>query len=269
MTPPDVATPAPPVQEEGSRVGYLDRVSATESARAYKARIVEFLGLRPGDHVLDVGCGTGDDARALAAVVGAGGRAVGIDVDPRMVAEAWRRSAAESLPVEFRLGDVHRLAFAEATFAGCRADRVFQHLEDPDRALDEMGRVTAPGGRIVVGDVDWGTLAVDSPDRELTRRVVAFTDGRWARQGWAGRRLRGLFRRHGLREVSVHAASVVLTDLALADQLWNLRRIVQQARDEGALSAAEAEGWWAGLERAQATGEFFGAVTGFVARGIR
>jgi ubiquinone/menaquinone biosynthesis C-methylase UbiE len=65
----------------------------------------------PASWLLDVGCGTGGDVRALAELVGPRGQVVGIDSSEVMIAEARSRSAVAGLATEFRVGDAHHLRF--------------------------------------------------------------------------------------------------------------------------------------------------------------
>src|SRR5689334_1757531 len=83
------------------RLRFLDEESAKPAMRWARERSFERLGLAAGAHILDVGCGTGDAARAMAARVAPGGRVIGVDVDPLMIAEATRRSAGGDAFVEF------------------------------------------------------------------------------------------------------------------------------------------------------------------------
>lgn len=69
-------------------VQYLDTVAQLDYMRAVKREITERLELRAGDLVLDAGCGTGDDARAMALCVGPNGRVVGLDIREETLAEA-------------------------------------------------------------------------------------------------------------------------------------------------------------------------------------
>ena len=101
-------------------VRYLDTAIARSSMQFFEQRIVERLGLRSGGKYLDVGCGTGDDVRAMAQQVGTDGWIVGVDSSETMIAEARRRSEGVSLPIEFRLGRAEQLEFADATFDGSR-----------------------------------------------------------------------------------------------------------------------------------------------------
>lgn len=254
--------------DPGAFVGYLDAVSGHEAVRAYKQQTYALLGLHPGDRVLDVGCGTGDDARALASLVTPDGCVTGVDTSETMVEAAWRRSREGGLPVEFRAGDAHRLEFPDGAFDGARADRVFQHLDDPERALAELIRVTRPGGRIVVADTDWGTLAVDGPDRQTTSAVLAEVAAA-IRNPWMGRQAFGMFGRAGLAGVTVVAGTAVVTDYAQADRLFHLSEGARRARESEAITEEAAANWIRGIEEANRAGRFCCAVTGFIVAGRR
>ena len=222
--------------------------------------------MRDGSRLLDVGCGTGDDAMALAELVGTSGQVFGVDSSAVMIEAARQRAAGLALPVSFTVGDAHRLAFADDTFDGCRADRIFQHLAQPDQALAELVRVAKPGAAVVVVDPDWETLVIDALDPAVTRRVVAaICDDH--RHGRMGRQLPRLFRRAGLVEVGVVPVTPTIGDYALADQLFGLGEGLERARASGAVSAAEAENWVRGLQAADRAGEFFSAMSGFIVSG--
>lgn len=91
---------------------YLDAFSAEASFQALKQQTFSLLALTAGESVLDVGCGTGDDIRALAEIVGPHGRAVGVDVSQAMLAEARRRGGPELFH-----GSADQLRFPDATLA--------------------------------------------------------------------------------------------------------------------------------------------------------
>ena len=122
------------------------------------------LALGPGDRLLDVGCGIGDVALALAEDVVPGGHVVAVDAS-RVMLDRARQEAADNgaRPVLFRHGDAFDLGEPDASFTAVRSERVLQWLDDPERAVREMGRVLAPGGRLSLIDTDWRTLAHDAP----------------------------------------------------------------------------------------------------------
>src|SRR5687767_10893812 len=75
-----------------------------------------YLDVQEGNHVLDVGAGTGDLTQPLARMVGPSGHVVGVDYSQTMVDEARRRAEQAGSPVEFHQGDIHHLEFRENTF---------------------------------------------------------------------------------------------------------------------------------------------------------
>jgi ubiquinone/menaquinone biosynthesis C-methylase UbiE len=245
-------------------VRFLDAVAADESFQSYKRQTFELLGLEAGQRVLEVGCGTGDDARAMAGRVAPGGSVVAVDSSQAMLEVARRRAEGAGLAVEFRPGDAQQLEFADDTFDACRCDRIFVHLDDPLRALTEMRRVARPGGRVLVYEGDFETLTLDLPDRLLTRRVVnAYCDG--LRDGWRARRLPWLFRQAGLRDVEVVPAVLRLA-YPVAMQLAG-PVTVERARAAGIVTPAEGEAYLAAARAAEEEGRFFSTLTGFIVLG--
>jgi SAM-dependent methyltransferase len=73
-------------------VRFVDAANEMASVQACKRRMEAMLQPRVGQRILDLGCGTGDDARALARLVAPGGRVVGVDNSEVMLAEARRRA---------------------------------------------------------------------------------------------------------------------------------------------------------------------------------
>ncbi|MGZ6952837.1 MAG: methyltransferase domain-containing protein [Acidimicrobiia bacterium] len=123
--------------------------------------------LRPGQELLDVGCGPGNITIDLAARV-APGRVVGIDAAADVV-EAAR--AANTLPdqVSFAVGSVYELEHADASFDVVHAHQVLQHLSDPVAALREMCRVVRPGCVVAARDSVYASFAWAPDDPLLTR----------------------------------------------------------------------------------------------------
>ncbi len=249
-----------------SYVRYLDNVQRQDAIRSFKRQTFEMLDLQRGQRVLEVGCGAGDDAQTMAHMVAPTGRVIGIDSSNAMIAESERRSRDLGLPVEFKVGDAHSLEFASGWFHRARADRVFQHLEDPERALAEMLRVTRSGGRIVVADTDWGTLAVDSSDPATTTEVLKEVAS-VIRNPWMGRELFGIFGRAGLEEVTVSSGTAVITDYGLADNLFHLSDALRRARESGTVTERAATDWWRCQQEAAAAGRFCSALSGFIVAG--
>jgi ubiquinone/menaquinone biosynthesis C-methylase UbiE len=243
-------------------VSYLDSVSALEFIQAYKNQTYNLMKVEEGHCVLDIGCGSGDDALKLVEMVGANGRVVGIDYSEVMISEAQKRTEESNLPLEFRVGDVYNLEEADSTFDSCRSDRVFQHLTDPQRALAEMVRVTRPGGRIVVFDPDWETLVVDAPNRSLTRKLVnSICDDR--HNGWAGRQLVKYFKQASLTDLIAIPTAVIVPDYATANQIFHFSVAAEALQKSDEVSASQVKDWLNALVQADEIGQFFSSMTGY------
>jgi ubiquinone/menaquinone biosynthesis C-methylase UbiE len=244
-------------------IQYLDAGNALEDIKRLKRVMISQLELRDGLHLLDIGCGTGDDVWALAQLVGPHGRTVGIDLSAEMIAEAQHRHAAAGLSVAFVEGDAQHLAFAEASFDRCRAERLLMHLDHPENALAEMVRVVRPGGRVVVFDMDWGMVFVDSPSQGATRKILqALSDG--MKHGWIGRSLARLFQAAGLVGVTCMPHAVHM-DYAFARRLFD--GYLTKVQAAGGVSADELTNWWQHLEQAEAAGQFHVGQLGFIVSG--
>lgn len=237
-------------------ISYLDDVTriAAEGKRAGYAA----LQLQPGMAALDVGCGTGEDVRALAELVGAQGRVAGVDFSQAMIDEAIARGVPAN--AEYRQASATQLPYADETFDAVRAERVFQHLEHPEAAARELYRVAKPGAVVMLLDQDWETLVVAGSEKALTRKICnAFTDH--CANGWAGRNHQGLLKRAGFHDVST-APYAFAIPYAPAMALI-LTGAAQYARESGAVSAHDAAQWLADLHMAEERGEFLCAFTFF------
>jgi arsenite methyltransferase len=129
--------------------------------------------LQPGERVLDVGSGAGTDSLVAAQMVGPGGRVVGIDMTPEMLAKA-RRAAAEmgATQVEFLEADAERLPFADESFDVVISNGVIDLIPDKGAVFGEMARVLIPGGRVQLADV-----TIQNPVSEEGRRNIDLWTG--------------------------------------------------------------------------------------------
>lgn len=110
--------------------------------------------LRPGDRVVDVGCGAGIDSLIAAKMVGAEGRVIGVDMTPAMVEKASASAVAMGAPnVEFRAGYAEALPVENAWADVVISNGVMNLFPDKLAGLEEMARVLRPGGRLQIGDI--------------------------------------------------------------------------------------------------------------------
>ena len=148
------------------------------------------LALERGDRLLDVGCGTGAALRLAAPSVE---HAVGVDLSTAMIARG--RELTGGIPnVELREADVEALPFEDGTFTAVLCTTSFHHYPAPERAVAEIARVLAPGGRAAIGDWTTDRIAVRLVDQLLRRLQASHVGCRRARD------LERLLTSVGLRE---------------------------------------------------------------------
>jgi ubiquinone/menaquinone biosynthesis C-methylase UbiE len=251
--------------EPGFFLRFLDEANKLPDVVASKPIILSGLSLIGGENVLDLGCGLGDDTFEIAQMVGARGRAVGVDVSENMILEARRRASARGLAAVFEAGDAQALRFEDGAFDACRTERMLMHVPDADRAFAEMVRVIRPGGRLSVFDFDWETQFADSPYQETTRLITrSFCDS--FKNGWIGRRLPRLFKQHAMTHVSITPRTIMITYPFLELLLGGH---VARAQRTGVVGAAEAERWWSQLREAHQAGTFVYGFTGLIVAGAK
>jgi demethylmenaquinone methyltransferase / 2-methoxy-6-polyprenyl-1,4-benzoquinol methylase len=145
-----------------SRYDLINDLQSLGWHRRWKRRVVEYAAPQPGEHALDVCCGTGDLAFALAA---GGAEVVGLDFSAPMLAVATRKSSGSGgRSPRFVQGDAMRVPFPDAYFDIVTVGYGLRNLASWETGLGEMVRVAKPGARLLV--LDFG-----KPDNALWRTL--------------------------------------------------------------------------------------------------
>lgn len=116
--------------------------------------VIELANVKPGDGVLDVGCGTGSLTLTAQPYAGPSGKVYGIDAAPEMIEAARRRAPRSGLGVVFEVGLIEKLAFPDATFDVVISRLAIHHLPDDlkRRGFADVLRVLKPGGHLLIAD---------------------------------------------------------------------------------------------------------------------
>lgn len=229
----------------------LDHHQAKEAQRR---QMVEDLGLRPGDRVLDSACGPGLWARMFAGKVMPGGGVVGLDFSPDLItyAEASLRGDPVAPVIAWALGDFHHLPLRDKAFDAVFLGNCFCYVEDIASVLEQHKRVTKPGGRVISKEFDGGPVVFHPIDPGLTLQVVtaaaralAEDHGTSRFDNFVGRKMNGVFREAGFTNVATRSYAIQkVPPLSPADK----RYIASNARWYGDraspyLSNEERVGW--------------------------
>lgn len=212
--------------------------------------------------MLDVGCGPGFYVTELLEVVGSDGLIAGVDVSADMLAVAAKRAGRHD-NVEFHEADATSLPVADASFDRALAVQVLEYVPDVSAALAELGRALRPGGRLLVWDVDWGSVSWQASDRKLMQRALTAWDKHLSHPSLP-RKLAPQLRDAGFEHTRMDAHPFATIDLipdAYGGSLVPLleRYIVEQ----GGMSQQAAQTWADDQRALGARGEFFFTVTQF------
>jgi SAM-dependent methyltransferase len=214
----------------------------------FTAFLKETLRPRPGNRILDVGCGTGTGEVSIGRLHLSQLQLFGVDLVFAHVKTARETAAGTNLRAHFAAADACRLPFTTGAFDSTYCVAVLQHIGDTASAVREFARVTRPGGRVVAVEPDnaaryWyssttaGKRAFDSATRFFAALSRARGDGA---DPAIGPRLATLFADEGIEPVSVSLFPVSDTRLGAPDpEVWDdrrtrIQRAIDNAADEGA-----------------------------------
>lgn len=259
---------------------YLDdiRMFGGDYVRHYKMYSYTLLDLGADLTVLDVGCGDGEDLRALSAAVGPTGSVIGLDYSADLLARAEEKLQADGgVPrnVRFLQGDAHRIPLPDASVDRARTDRAMQHFSDPAASLREIWRVLRPGGAVTLIEPDWGmmvlypgSVAGGDDDRALGRAMQAVRST--IAHPLMGRQLYSLLR--GLGEnawekgtVQIQAITYTLTNWKTVNSFLSLSDVVELLGKDDQETYEALSGWLEALQDAGRQGTFLAALPIFLA----
>jgi SAM-dependent methyltransferase len=242
----------------------LEQMGRHPEIRRVRRTAREALRPEPGQRLLDAGSGAGDVARRLAADC-PGAEVLALDYSAATIAAAVQRHDGSN--VRYRTGDVCALDLSDASVDGVWCERVLQHVDDADRAIGELIRVTRPGGRICLVDTDWGSLAFDGVPAGLARDVAALMHGRLTpKQYDMGRTLRRRLVGRGLAPVTATPVTCLFPDPASAAVVLPMVNPLV-GPDAWMAPPGMRDEWFGHVEAAGERGDFLAVLTIWVVTG--
>jgi SAM-dependent methyltransferase len=251
-------------QDPATRERFIERLELRgkdPTFVAYREAYLELIDLPRTATVLDLGCGTGVVARAIAARDGFTGTVTGIDLSDDFIAAAETFAADDGVSdrVQFAVGDAHQLDFRAASFDTVVAHTLVSHVRDPLAVLAEAARVVRPGGYVAVFDGDYASLTFGCSDPRLGEAVEPALQATIMSSPRVMREIPRLLPKAGLRLIATQAH--VYAEAGSSTFMLNLAETYAPltAASTGQLSAAHVDAWLADQRRSASDGTFFAA----------
>ncbi|MBC8248412.1 MAG: methyltransferase domain-containing protein [Anaerolineales bacterium] len=167
------------IQAEVGLTKQIGGLKATEE-------LVELCHIGRGKYVLDVGCGVGLTACYLAKTYGC--RVVGVDIREKMIDWSNERARKEGVEdrVEFRVADAQDLPFEDDLFDVVICESVVALVQDKQRVVNELARVTKPGGYVGLNESTWIKTPVPTEWVELLASDLSDRGQTLTSDGWVG-----------------------------------------------------------------------------------
>ena len=233
-------------------------------AARFHETLALLVGARPGNHVLDLGCGRGATLGPLLRAVGDEGKVVGLDRMSLALADSALRHAPAIQCSRLTLvrGELAALPFSNDAVDAVLCQNVAECVHDRQTLVAEAWRVLKPGGTLLLGHHDFDGILLASDERDLTRRLVhGFADRKqnWqeACEGQMGRMLPGLVAHAGFASVEIEARLFVDLDLGEGSYARDYVGWVVELAPTLGIPRDETERWASGLARAADERRFF------------
>jgi len=186
---------------------------------AERKRMIRDLRLKHGSRIVDAGCGPGLWTPLLARAIGPRGHVLGVDLSAEALVTARLRSRGTwfERQVSYKQSSMEHLPVADSSLDAIFSANVSQYLPTPVETFALLGRYLVPGGRLIVKDIDFGTLRFHAIDPALQARVFQARE-EWERQrvplgylfedSWVGSKLAGYLRAAGYEQVQERSYTI-------------------------------------------------------------
>ena len=253
-----------------------DSKAARDTERSYltpeivrqRLKTLDAMVLRPGQRVLDAGCGTGLLAEQIAKSVGNSGHVACIDCSADML-ELARNRCRDLNQVELLQEYVEQLDFEADSFDAVSCIQTLLYVKQVETALKQMHRVLKPRGRIAILETDWRGLVLANQDESMTRKIADAWDSAVESPNLPAR-LGALLRRAGFSAIKVEAIPIVNTSYSGNNfSSGMLKWFAKNAVKHDAISAQESKQWQAQIQELADKDSYFFCVNRFLFSAVK
>ncbi|PWQ95071.1 methyltransferase domain-containing protein [Leucothrix pacifica] len=246
----------------------IERSYNTPDIARQRLETLKSLALNVGEHVIDIGCGTGFLVNEMAAVVGESGHLAGVDFSQDMLDVAAQR--CDTLPqVTLRQGSAESLPFDDVSFDAASCTQVLLYVPEVESAIAELARVLKPGGRLALIETDWRGLVLNSAHSSLTDRIFNAFD-EYVPNANLPARLIPMLKAAGFGAIKVDAIPIINTSNSPANfSAGSLAWTADVAVKSNKVTQDEANQWLADIDSKAAAGEYFFCVNRFLFSAVK
>ncbi|MCS3529465.1 methyltransferase domain-containing protein [Chryseobacterium sp. JUb7] len=248
-------------------IQFLENVAAYPIVKESLELQIKLLNLKPGEHVLDVGCGIGIQALEMAKQVNPTGKVTGTDISSVMIEFAKSKASDSDLPLDFFVAEADTQPFPDQTFDAVRTERVLMYIKDTQKVLKEFKRLLKPGGRLVIFDLHWDGTLLSHKDKALTRRIIHYVTDHLP-NGNVGTDIYFHLKNNGFKNVEVKPYAYFGNDeilLKIVEKAYI--GILQKGISDGVFTETEINNWWKSLYEDVEAGTFYISFPGLIGYG--
>jgi len=220
-------------------INSMEIISNLDDVQIIVRNAILNANIKEEDIILDVGCGLGYDAYKFLNSVGKTGKVIGVDISQKMIQRCQAKFKFENL--NFEIGNCYNLDYPDNYFSCCFAHRLLVSHSDKDKIIQEMLRVTKPGGKIILIDVDALSISI-APYDEKTATIVKYIQGCFINPT-IGRDLPHLLHKHNLHMSLCMVNTSIIQDFKILNNIFNFKAILADLIHLKKLSQLHAKEW--------------------------
>ncbi|TXT65980.1 MAG: hypothetical protein BAJALOKI1v1_340003 [Promethearchaeota archaeon] len=230
---------------------------------------VDFLNPQIGEYLLDVGSGSGVVSRLVSSKLIPEGKLLGIEISEEIINCAYKLLPEGEIKkiITYDVANAEDLPYTNGQFDGAFATRLLLHVSNPQKVISELKRVVRSGGRVALMDWDFGTLAIDHSNREITRNILNWRTDHKDGNNWSGRELFRRMKIEGFKNITIKPEVSIATDEnnSLTHSIFHA---ASGACKSKIISSEEYEVWMDEINARLKLGYFFASITYFLIKGI-
>ena len=224
------------------------------------------LTVKPGEKILDVGCGVGFLSYEIALLTGDSGKVCGIDQNSEMIRHANKR--CEKLRnTQFSQANADDLPFPEESFDAACCTQVLLYVKDVAQVISGIKRVLKPAGRIIVVETDWRGVVLNSDYDSITRKIFSAWDATVSSPNLPVR-LGSLLLNNGFCNIDVEPIPILNTEYTPSQFSHGMMNwITRNALKNGVITKEQSQKWLDDLDVKGESGNYFFCVNRFLFSG--